>query len=72
MIKPLQLYETYDRKMVHDIFSPFSSFHSGTGTWGGQGIVKIPNRSKDYVSFVTFGRKQGDHHFTEEITEEGI
>lgn len=49
MIKPLQLYETYNRKMVHDIFDPFSSFYSGTGTWGGQGIVKIPNQSKDYV-----------------------
>ncbi|MEK3711175.1 DUF3427 domain-containing protein [Bacillus sp. FSL K6-1005] len=72
MVKPLQLYKIYDRKMVHDIFDPFSSFHYGTGTWGGQGIVKIPNRNKDYVFFVTFGRKQGEHQFKEEITEEGI
>nr|WP_257208225.1 DUF3427 domain-containing protein [Bacillus thuringiensis] len=72
IIKPLQLYETYNRKMVHDIFDPFSSFHSGTGTWGGQGIVKIPTRSKDYVFFVTFSKKQGDHQFKEAITEEGI
>ncbi|WP_161515508.1 DUF3427 domain-containing protein [Priestia megaterium] len=72
MTKPLQLYETYDRKMVHDIFEPFSPFHWGTGTWGSHGIVKIPNRDKNYVFFVTFGRKQGDHQFKEEITQEGI
>ncbi|MFC7441173.1 DUF3427 domain-containing protein [Laceyella putida] len=68
----LQRYQQYSRKEVHDIFDPYSPFTPSTGTWGMQGIVKIPNRLKDYVFFVTFGQKQGDHTFDESITEDGI
>lgn len=72
MVKPLRQFEKYDRKDVHDIFDPYSNFVPGTGTWGMQGIVKVPNREKDYVFFVTFGQKQADHSFDEEITADGI
>ncbi|QLK09356.1 hypothetical protein BMG_6129 (plasmid) [Priestia megaterium] len=72
MIKNLIQFETYNRQEVHDIFDPASTFRSGTGTWGLQGIVKIPNREKDYIFFVTFGQSQSGHTFEEEITEDGI
>lgn len=65
-------YRTYTREDVHDIFDPYSKFQSGRGTWGIQGIVKIPNRRNDFVFFVTFGRSQGNHTFEEEVSKCGI
>ncbi|TQR44893.1 DUF3427 domain-containing protein [Paenibacillus popilliae] len=70
--KVLQLHELYSRKDVHDIFDPTSNFKPGTGTWGIQGIVKVPNREADYVFFVTFGQKQDTHSFVEDITTDGV
>ncbi|MCY7484783.1 DUF3427 domain-containing protein [Paenibacillus alvei] len=70
--KALQLHELYSREDVHDIFDPTSKFRSGTGTWGIQGIVKVPNREADYVFFVTFGQKQDTHSFVEAITSDGV
>ncbi|USL34824.1 hypothetical protein [Priestia megaterium] len=72
MIKNLIQYEAYNRQEVHYIFDPNSTFKSGTGTWGLQGILKIPNKEKDYVFFVTFGQSQSGHTFEEGITEDGI
>lgn len=72
MVRRLTQYEIYNREEVHDLFDPDSKFTQGTGTWGLQGVVKIPNREKDYVFFVTCGQKQADHTFEEEITEDGI
>ena len=69
---PLTLYEEYTRKEVHDIFDPDSSFSPQRGTWGLHGIVCIPNRSGDFVFFVTFGSRQGNHTFDEGITEDGV
>ncbi|MGN4124876.1 DUF3427 domain-containing protein [Lysinibacillus sphaericus] len=68
----LELYRQYNRQEVHDIFDPYSPFSTGSGTWGIHGIVKIPNREKDYVFFVTFGQSQLGHQFDEEVTEEGV
>ncbi|MEH7482459.1 DUF3427 domain-containing protein [Neobacillus drentensis] len=68
----LQLYNQYNRKDVHDIFDPFSPYTTGSGTWGIHGIVKIPNRERDYVFFVTFGQANLGHAFEEEVTEEGV
>jgi len=65
-------YEDYNRKEVHDIFAPGTSFYPGAGLWGLRGIVKISNRENSFVFFVTFGRKQADHEFEEYITEDGI
>lgn len=71
-IKPLRLYNQYSRKEVHDIFTPYSGFTQGSGTWGNHGIVKTPNRKNDFVFFVTFGQKQAGHTFEESIDENGI
>ena len=68
----LNLFNQYTRKEVHDIFDSESTFTPQTGTWGLHGIVKVPERSGDYVFFVTYGSKQGDHAFDEEITPEGV
>jgi hypothetical protein len=68
----LTLYEDYTREDVHDIFDPDSTFTPQAGTWGLQGIVKIPGRPRDYVFFVTFGRQQSDHEFDEGITTDGV
>jgi len=65
----LQLYANYDRQDVHAIFSPETAFVPQAGTWGLQGIIKVPERKGDWVFFVTFGQEQGDHVFDESITE---
>ena len=67
----LNLFNQYTRKEVHDIFDSESTFTPQTGTWGLHGIVKVPERSGDYVFFVTYGSKQGDHAFDEEDNSRG-
>jgi Domain of unknown function (DUF3883)/Domain of unknown function (DUF3427) len=49
-----------------------STFTPQAGTWGLQGFVEVPDRPRDYVFFVTFGRKQADHEFDEGITADGV
>jgi Domain of unknown function (DUF3427) len=71
-VRPLVLYEDYTRQDVHDIFDPHSPFTPQAGTWGLQGIIELPGRTEDFVFFVTFGQKQGEHEFDEGITTEGI
>lgn len=71
-MKKLQIYEDYSREDVHSIFSPDTKFTPQAGTWGLQGIVKIPNREGDFVFFVTYGNKQADHEFDESISEDGV
>lgn len=68
----LTLYESYDRRAVHDIFDPSSSFSVGAGSWGLQGIIRIPGRSGDFVLFVTLGKQEGAHQFDESINDQGI
>src|SRR5829696_1290062 len=70
--KPLRLYDDYSREEVHDIFSPDTAFTPQSGTWGIQGIVPIPDRSGDFVFFVTLGQEQAGHVFDEGITEDGV
>lgn len=60
-------YEDYSRKEVHDIFSAFSPFTQGAGTWGAKGIIKIEKNDKDYVFFVSL-----DNNDEQYITENGI
>jgi hypothetical protein len=57
---------------VHGIFSPDTKFTEGAGTWGNHGAVQVPDRDKDFVFFVTYGHKEGDHKFEESLTETGI
>ncbi len=68
----LSLWSDYTREDVHSIFSPSTIFTPQAGTWGLQGIVRIPERDGDWVFFVTFGQHQGDHAFDESITDEGV
>src|SRR5215469_1101218 len=68
----LVLYQEYSRQDVHDLFDPSSTFTPQAGTWGLQGIVEIPERPRDYVFFVTFGKKQAAHEFDEGITPDGV
>lgn len=69
-MRPLTRYESYSRYDVQQILAPFARFTSQAGTWGLQGIVRIPN-TKDYVFFVTLGSKQGNYQFVEGITADG-
>lgn len=62
----------YSRKDIHGIFGSGTKFTPQVGTWGLQGIVPIPDRDGDYVFYVTFGKNQGDHHFDESVTKDGI
>jgi len=65
-------YQDYTRKEAHDIFAPEAKFTPQSGTWGLQGIVSIPGRTGDFVFFVTFGQKQADHIFEEDVTTDGV
>lgn len=71
-MRTLKLWDFYSRSDVHGIFSPHTTFTPQTGTWGLQGIVRIPNREGDFVFFVTLGQSQGDHLFDESITSDGV
>ena len=68
----LNLYADYSRQEVHEIFSPETTFTPQAGTWGLQGIVRVPERNGDFVFFVTYGQEQGEHVFDEGITEDGV
>ncbi len=57
-MRELRLWEAYDRREVHDIFSPNTTFVPQAGTWGLQGIVRVPDHLGDYVFFVTFGQSK--------------
>lgn len=72
LIKPLHLWHDYTREEVHGIFSPNTKFTPQAGTWGLQGIVRVPARPGDWVFFVTFGKEQGEHVFDESITTDGV
>jgi hypothetical protein len=71
-MRNLDLWADYTRLEVHGIFSPETTFTPRAGTWGLQGIVRVPDRNGDWVFLVTFGRRQGDHQFDESITEDGV
>jgi hypothetical protein len=71
-MRKLELWQTYSREEVHGIFSPDTPFTPQTGTWGLQGIVKVPERPGSFVFFVTFGQSQGDFDFDESITADGV
>jgi Domain of unknown function (DUF3883)/Domain of unknown function (DUF3427) len=68
----LERFNIYSRKDIHDLFSPYTVFQPQVGTWGLQGIVKVPDRIGDYVFIVTFKKKSGDYQFEESISESGI
>ena len=65
-------YNKYSRKEIHELSGLTNEFVEGAGVWGLRGIVKVPGTQNDYVFFVSFGHKQGDHQFDEGITEDGV
>lgn len=71
-MRKLIQYEKYSRKDIHDIFSPNTKFIPGTGSWGLQRIIRVPDTQHDYIFLVTYGKKQGEHEFEENIDENGI
>ena len=71
-MKLLELWTAYTREEVHSIFSPDTPFTPQAGTWGLQGMVRVPERPGDWVFFVTFGQVQGEHTFDESITDDGV
>jgi hypothetical protein len=70
--RSLQLWTEYSREEVHTIFSPNTTFTPNAGTWGLQGMIRVPDRDNDWVLYVTYGQEQGDHVFDESITEDGV
>ncbi len=71
-MRELVRFEKYSRKEIHDIFSPDTTFTKGAGYWGISGIIKIPNTLHDYIFLVTYGQKQAEHEFDEDIDTNGI
>lgn len=71
-MRELLRFEKYSRKEIHDIFSPDTTFTKGAGYWGISGIIKIPNTLHDYIFLVTYGQKQAEHEFDEDIDTNGI
>jgi hypothetical protein len=71
-MRELKVWQEYTREEVHDIFSPQTVFTPQAGTWGLQGMIRVPDRAGDWVFFVTYGQKQGEHEFDESITDDGV
>ena len=68
----LTLYSKYNRQQVQELFQSDYNFKTGTGTWGIQGPIKLPNKQNDWVYFVTYGQSQAGHEFDEGITPDGV
>jgi hypothetical protein len=68
--RPLQLFEDYSRREVHDLFDPASAFTPGAGSWGLAGIVEY--EPAEFLLFVTFGRQQAQHRFDEGHFRRGL
>jgi hypothetical protein len=71
-MRTLDIFSEYRREDVHAIFSPDTKFTPQAGTWGLHGVVRVPDRPRDWVFFVSLGQTQGDHAFDEGITESGV
>lgn len=71
-MKELIRYEKYSRKDIHDVFSPDTEFTPQAGSWGLHGIIRVPGTKHDYIFLVTYGKKQSEHEFDENIDENGI
>ena len=67
------LHHQYSRRDIHELTNTPGEFTPSVGRWGLSGIVTIPSpRDNEMVFFVTFGHKEGEHEFQEEITEDGV
>jgi len=68
----LTLYQQYSRQDVQRLFDKDYNFLASRGTWGLQGVVRVPNRPNDWVFFVSYGQRQSGHEFDEGITPDGV
>lgn len=68
----LKLNQQYSRQDVQRLFEKDYNFQASRGTWGLQGVVRVPNRPNDWVFFVSYGQSQSGHDFDEGITPEGV
>ncbi len=68
----LKLSSKYSRREVHSIFSPETKFTPQAGSWGLHGIIPVPDRPRDFVFFVTFGKQEGDFEFDESVSGDGV
>jgi Domain of unknown function (DUF3883)/Domain of unknown function (DUF3427) len=68
----LELWQTYDRRTVHDIFEPETTFIPQSGSWGLWGIIRLRSAPDDFVFFVTFGQSQSGHDFDESVSEDAV
>lgn len=71
-MRGLVKYGKYSRRDIHDVFSPDTKFTPQSGSWGLQGIIRVPRTKHDYIFLVTYGKKQSGHQFDENIDENGI
>lgn len=68
----LTRYNKYSREDLHNLSGIDKEFKKGSGKWGLQGIVQIPDTKNDFVFFVTFGHEEGGHIFQEGIDKNGV
>lgn len=65
----LVLYQKYSRKQLSEIFNPEMKFSTGSGRWGGTGIVPHTPRKNDFTFIVTLEDKKT---YADYLTQNGI
>lgn len=65
----LVLYQKYSRKQLSEIFNPEMKFSTGSGRWGGSGIVPHTPRKNDFTFIVTLEDKKT---YEDYLTQDGI
>ena len=50
----LTLYEKYNREGVQELFQPDYIFKQGTGTWGFQGVIQLPNKQNERLIYANY------------------
>lgn len=65
----LVLYQKYSRRQLNDIFDPDMKFSTGSGRWGGTGIVPHTPRENDFTFIVTLEDKKT---YEDYLTQDGV
>lgn len=65
----LVLYQKYSRQQLNDIFDPDMKFSTGSGRWGGTGIVPHTPRENDFTFIVTLEDKKT---YEDYLTQDGV
>ncbi|OEE65870.1 hypothetical protein A1OO_08660 [Enterovibrio norvegicus FF-33] len=67
----LNLYQAYSREDISHLFDPDYKFSSGSGRWGGTGIVSGYPTPNDHVFIVTMERNESND-YDDYLTEDGV